>query len=218
MGLGGFELKKIKRFLSEEEKMKKLTVWLTLLLVVALVASASAIDQKGKFAIGGYGGYSFGFGDVFKEYELFGVKYQSKVTFSFGAKAKYGVTNNLALVGAFDYQGTKSEAEGTFEFMGESYPVSESVSSHWLGILANGVYTLSPEKKTCPYLTGGVGFYIPDEGDSKPGINLGGGVEHFFKPNLALDAGARFHMIFTEDKSTTYAQILVGLTYYLGTQ
>jgi len=190
--------------------MKKVSIFLALLLVVILVSPSWAIDQTKKFAIGGYGGYSFGFGDVFKEYEFFGFKFQNKVTFSFGAKAKYGFTRNFALCGAVDYQSTKTDVE----FMG----ISESESGHWLGLLVNGFYTLSPEKKTCPYLTGGVGYYIPDEGDSKPGINLGGGIEHFFQPNLALDAGARFHMIFTEDKNTTYIQILAGLNYYFGTK
>ena len=199
--------------------MKKLLGLLTLVMVLFLVASASAIDQSGKLAIGGYGGYAFGFGDEFKEYERFGVTCQNKVTFSFGAKAKYGFTSNLSVVGAVDYQSNKSEAEGTFEFMGESYPVSESETGHWLGVLVNGVYTLMPEETTCPYLTGGGGFYIPStEADSKPGINVGGGVEHFFQENLALDAGARFHMIFTEGESTTYVQIFVGMIFYLGAQ
>jgi len=192
--------------------MKKLLVFVTLVMVIALVSSASAIDQKGKISIGAYGGYAFGFGDVFKKYEFGGYSVQNKITFSFGAKVKYGLTPNIALAGAIDYQGGKTEAKGEIEGFG----ISASDTWHWMGILANGVYFFTPEAKTCPYVTAGGGFYIPDEGDSKPGINLGGGVEHFFKPNLALDAGARFHMIFTEDKSTTYVQGLVGLTYYFG--
>ena len=192
--------------------MKKLLVFVTLVMVIALVSSASAIDQKGKFSLGGYGGYAFGFGDVFKKYEYSGFSVQCKTTFSFGAKVKYGLTPNIALAGAIDYQSGKTEAKGNFAGFG----VSGSVDWHWTGILANGVYFFTPEAKTCPYVTAGVGYYIPNEGDSKPGVNAGAGVEYFFKPNLALDAGARFHMIFTEDKSTTYIQILVGLTYYFG--
>jgi hypothetical protein len=194
--------------------MKKCLALFTLLMVIALVSSASAIDQKGKISIGAYGGYAFGFGDVFKKYEysypLVGrFSEQFKTTFCFGAKVKYGVTPNIAIAGAVDYQGEKWESKGV---------IAESDNYHWITIMANGVYFFTPEAKTCPYITAGAGFYIPSEkgADSKPGVNAGAGLEHFFKTNLALDAGARFHMIFTKDKSTTYAQILVGVTYYLG--
>jgi hypothetical protein len=196
--------------------MKKLSLLFALLFILSLFTSASAIDQKGKISIGGYGGYGFGFGDVFKKYEFGGYSVQNKITFSFGAKVKYGLTPNIALAGAIDYQGGKSEAKGDFE----GFDLSASENWHWIGILANGVYFFTPEAKTCPYITAGGGFYIPSEegADSKPGVNAGVGVEHFFKPNLALDGGARFHMIFTEDKSTTYVQGLVGVTFYLGVE
>lgn len=196
--------------------MKKLTLLLAIVMILGLVASASAIDQKGKVAIGAYGGYGFGFGDVFKKYELGDYSVQNKMTFCFGAKVKYGLTPNIAIAGAVDYHGGKSEAEG--DFLG--FDISESESWHWMAIQANGIYHFSTEAKTCPYLTAGFGFYIPSEegGDSKPGANVGIGVEHFFKPNLALDAGARFHMIFTENDKTTYVVGLVGITYYLGVE
>lgn len=194
--------------------MKKLLVLVTLVMIVALVSSASAINQKGKISIGAYGGYAFGFGDVFKKYEFVGFSEQCKATFSFGAKAKYGLTPNIAIAGAVEYQGEKCETKGSIL----GIDVSETNNYHWITIMANGVYFFTPEAKTCPYITAGGGFYIPSEkgADSKPGVNAGVGLEHFFKPNLALDACGKFHMIFTKDKSTTYAQILVGVTYYLG--
>lgn len=200
--------------------MKKLSLLLTLLLVLGLFTSASAIDQKGKFAIGGALGYSFGFGDVFKEYQFgyvdpdlgfVGWKYQNKLSFSFGAKAKYGISSNLAIGGIIEYQGgdvdVKAQAGGFGAGLSESY--------HWTNILASIIYSLSPEKKTVPYLGGGAGLYMGED-VTKPGVHAGGGIEHFFKNNLALDAGARFHMIFTEGKSTTYVNGYVGLNYYLG--
>lgn len=193
--------------------MKKITTIFAIFLIIVLVAPSWAIDQTKKIAIGGYFGYGFGFGDMFKKHEIWNISWQNKATFAFGAKAKYGLTNNFALVAALDYQATHAEVIDTFGI----WTVGKE-NGHWLGLLVNGIYTFSPEKKTCPYLTGGVGYYIPDEGDSKPGINLGGGVEHFFKPNLALDAGARFHMIFTEEENTTYVQIVAGLNYYFGTK
>jgi hypothetical protein len=232
--------------------MKKIFGLITLVMVLALVSPASAVDQTGKFAVGGYGGYSFGFGDKFKEYEYMGFTSQNKLNFSFGGKVKYGLTPNIALVGGVDYQSGKWEgklaeyvppelAGGGLE---ESMNDSESDESfNWIGILAGGMYVFSPEATTSPYVTAGGGFYVPDEGDSKPGFNVGFGVEHFFQDNLALDGGARFHMIFfkSEDESdgggsgagagaaasddeiptwdnATYVQIYVGLTFYLGVQ
>jgi opacity protein-like surface antigen len=201
--------------------MKKLSLLFALLFVLVSFTSASAADRAGKFAFGGCLGYSFGFGDVFQEQEFgyydptlgfIGYKFENKVSFSFGAKVKYGLNQNLALMGALHYQGGDAEVKAT----AGGYSASASEGYHWTGILANVLYTLSPEKRTCPYFTGGGGLYIPEEGDSKPGINAGGGVEYFFQDNLALDAGARFHMIFTENESTTYVNIYAGVNFYLG--
>jgi opacity protein-like surface antigen len=194
--------------------MKRVTLLLAIVMIFALAVSASAIDQKGKFSLGGYGGYGFGFGDVFKKVEFGNYSVQNKITYCFGAKIKYGLTPNVALAGAIDYQGGTTDAKGDFE----GFDLSASETWHWMGILFNAVYVFSPEAKTSPYVTAGGGYYIPSEkgADSKPGINAGIGVEHFFQPNLALDAGLRFHMIMTKDKSTTYVVGLVGLNYYFG--
>lgn len=201
--------------------MKKLSLLFGLLFVLGSFTSASAIDQTGKFAVGGHLGYSFGFGDVFKEYELgyddpltgyWGIKYQNKVTYGFWGNVKYGLNPNLALMGVVDYQAGDVEVNASAG--GLSAAASESYN--WTSVLADFVFSLSPEKKTCPYFFGGGGFYIPDEGDSKPGINVGGGIEHFFQDNLALDFGTRFHMIFTEEQKTNYLNIYAGLNYYFG--
>jgi opacity protein-like surface antigen len=190
--------------------MKKISLLFILLFVLGSFASASAIDQTGKFAIGGYAGYAFGFGDAFKDYDFGYYSYKNKLTFCLGAKVKYGFKPNLALVGALDYQAGDVDVE--LKVPGFAYGASESYD--WTAILGNVLYSFSPEKKTIPNLTGGVGLYM--DGDTEMGINLGGGVEHFFQDNLALDAGARFHMIFTEGESTTYLQFLVGVMYYFG--
>jgi hypothetical protein len=200
-------------------EMKKLSLLFGLLFVLGSFASASAIDQTGKFAIGAHFGYSFGFGDAFKEYEwgeywgteYWGVKYQNKVTYSFLGNVKYWLNPNWALLGAVDYQA--GDIEVTETVAGYSAGVSESYD--WTTILGNAVYNVSPDNRTCPYFTGGGGIYINDD-VSKPGINFGGGLEHFFKNNLALDMGARYHMIFTEDNSTNYINVYAGINYYLG--
>ncbi len=201
--------------------MKKLRLLLMLVMVLSLISSASAIDQKGKLAIGGYGGYAFGFGDFFKKWEFSFASWQNKPSFSFGGKIKYGLTPNIALVGTADYQAGKSEWEGSIGGSG----FSGSDNWNWIGILANVMYVMNPEAKTNPYVTAGGGLYIPDEGEGKPGFNAGLGVEHFFQDNLALDAGARFHMILFESDENgaswdngTYVQGYVGVLFYLGAQ
>jgi hypothetical protein len=215
--------------------MKKLIAVFTVVMFLALIGSAAAVDQKGKIGVGAYGGYAVGFGDFFKKWEFSDASSsQNKVNFSFGAKAKCGLTSNIALMAAVDYQAGKSECDSAGE--------SESTNGHWIGILGNVQYVFMQEQKTHPYVTAGGGLYIPDEGDSKPGINAGVGVEHFFQDNLALDAGVRFHMVFfksgDEDvvndgdgglsysadnddtvqswDNATYLQIHVGVIYYFG--
>jgi hypothetical protein len=223
----------------ERWEMKKLIALFTVAMFLLLVGSAAAVDQKGKIGVGAYGGYSVGFGDCFKKWEFGDYSSQNKASFCFGGKGKYGLTPNISLMAAVEYQAGKWEGEGTLPYLGD---VSESENWHWIAILANVQYVLMQEQKTTPYLIAGGGFYMPDEGDSKPGINLGVGVEHFFQENLALDGGVRFHMIFSESgdddvdydyngsglsfsaeddeeggwDNITYLQIHVGVIYYFG--
>jgi hypothetical protein len=200
-------------------EMKKLSIVLGLLFILGLFSSASAIDQTGKFAIGGHFGYSFGFGEVFDEYEwgeywgteYWGVKYQNKVTYSFLGNVKYWLSPNWALLGALDYQAGDVEVTGSVA----DFSTGISESYDWTGILANIVYNISPNNKTCPYFGGGGGIYLSDD-VTEPGINLCGGIEHFFQSNLALDVGARYHWIFTEENSTNYLNVYAGINYYLG--
>jgi hypothetical protein len=58
--------------------MKRLCIWLTLILVLFMFISTSATVRathksagygSGKWSVGGYVGYGFGFGDAFKEYK-----------------------------------------------------------------------------------------------------------------------------------------------------
>lgn len=201
--------------------MKKLSYFVVVLFVIGVSSSALAIDRAGKFSIGGTGGYCFGFGDAFEKQEV-SVYYQggfvyakaeTKVTYSFGGKMKYHASPNIALASEIQYQRWESDYELAISGHGAA---KSSETGHWVGILGNFIYNFSPYANTCPYFTVGFGIYVPDEGDGKPGINGGPGVEHFFSPNMALDGGVRFHDIFTENKSTTYIQGYVGLNFFLG--
>jgi opacity protein-like surface antigen len=209
--------------------MKKTLIWFTLIMVLIVFGSASAATKStrsssgyggGKWALGGYVGYAFGFGDAFQDFEVgyrdpytgefVGISWENKLTFNLGAKVKYRYSPKLSFVGDLDYQA------GDVDFKagagGYHYGVSDSYD--FTAILADAVYTLSPEKVTTPYLNGGLGIYM--DGDTNLGMNFGGGIEHFFQDNLALDVAAMFHIIFTSGQSTTYIQIKGGLNYYFG--
>jgi hypothetical protein len=200
--------------------MKKLAFLFTLIFVLGTFTSAFAIDRTGVFAIGGHAGYSFGFGDVFKEYEISGydlalgewaVRYQNKVTYGFWGNVRYGITPNFGLMGVVDYQAGDVEASAALGGLGGS----ASGTYDWTSVQGNAIFTLSPEKNTCPYFTFGGGLYFMND-TSEPGINLGGGIEHFFQENLAFDVGTRYHMIFTENQNTNYINLYAGLNYYIG--
>jgi hypothetical protein len=200
--------------------MKKLSIFVGILFILGSFSSAVAIDRTGTFAVGGHCGYSFGFGNIFDKYEVSGYElglgswsasYQNKVTYSFWGNVRYGLNPNWTLMASVDYQAGDVEASADIVGLGGS--VSDSY--HWTSILGNALVTLTPEKNTCPYFTFGGGIYF-NEDISKPGVNLGGGIEHFFQENLALDAGARYHMIFTENDNTNYLNVYGGINYYIG--
>ncbi len=208
--------------------MRKLCIWFLLILVLFMFNSASAATKTshkstggfgtGKFAIGGNLGYSFGFGDAFKEYSWgypyyggwYGYKFQNKLGFSFGAKFKYRINPKFSLGGILEYQGGSVDIEHAGGFYGGDY----SDSYHWTNLLTSVIYHLNPQQKNSYYLAGGLGLYM--DGDTEIGIHMGGGVEHFFQPDLSLDGGARFHIIFTSGDNTTYLNIYAGVNYYFG--
>jgi hypothetical protein len=199
--------------------MKKLCIWFTLILILFMFTSASAATETshkstggfgtGKFAIGGNLGYSIGFGDAFKEYSGYGYKFKNKLGISFGAKFKYKINPKFSLGGILEYQGGSSDWE-TPGGWGGSY----DDSYHFTNLLASAIYNLKPQQKNSFYLAGGLGLYM--DGDTNLGIHMGGGMEHFFQPDLSLDAGARFHVIFTSGETTTYINIYAGVNYYFG--
>ncbi len=71
-------------------------------------------------------------------------------------------------------------------------------------------YTVMPEAQVSPYLTAGIGIlrwdsnYRPRgeviERERDPAFSIGGGFEIFIKEYLALDVGAKFHYMLTDDK------------------
>jgi len=216
--------------------MKKLPLLFTVLFVMGSFTSAFAIDQTGKFAWGVTPGYSFGSGDAFikyREYERRRDYRTYEVNFSLGMMVKYGINRNFAVGGIIEVQsGELTEKRG---YLG--YPVAHR-SYDWLNLLATLMFRSPSEEKIVPYVGGGVGVYAPEgeEAGLLPfggssqlgyGFHVGGGMEYFFKNNIALDVGARFHKIFNSipsyydfpaDKNITYVNIYAGLNVYLVTK
>jgi opacity protein-like surface antigen len=209
--------------------MKKWSLLFSILLVVGSFSSTLAVDQTGKFSLGGTVGYSLGLGDAFTEYKDYELRSQYrtyKVNFSLGIKFNYGISRNFAIGGIIEGQSGELTEKNY-------YGIVNHRSYDWLNLLANVDFRLSQEEKIVPYLGGGIGFYVAEENDLQGeqiavvGIHIGGGMEYFLKNNLALDVGARFHRIFNgivrytdfpEDKNITYINIYAGLNVYLGTK
>lgn len=61
---------------------------------------------------------------------------------------------------------------------------------------ANALWHFRGEKNVRPFVTGGLGFYdfdAPGEDDLEPGMNMGGGVDVFVAPQVALKFEALLH-------------------------
>ena len=165
--------------------MKKLGVLLALVMILSAFSSISAAVQPGKSAVGGYFGYAFGFGDAFEEYDFGVTSIKNKLGFCMGAHVIYGYRPKLAFVGNLDYQTGETDVETPY-----GYIYGGSDSYDWTSLLANVLYTFSPEKKTTPNVTGGLGLYV--DGDTNLGMNFGGGITHQYRKNFSF---MFFHII-----------------------
>ncbi len=116
------------------------------------------------------------------------------------------------------------QVDGMFHRFGmdDDFTLGADVNTQVIQGTANAVYrfTVSEETKIRPYLIGGVGYYnfkltgddVPDGLDSESdiGINAGAGFD-FAAGAVALFVEGRFHNVFTEDESTRFIPITVGI-------
>lgn len=224
--------------------MRKSVTGLAALLVLLIAAPTFAIDLKGMFSAGVYGGYGLGFGDPFKDIDEdftdYTFKNTSDLRFAFGGHVRYFFSSNMGVTGGVDYQTWKFETTQTYKnvlpkrsaFAADS-SITDKSEEHLLVVTADLTYLISPESMTIPYVMAGPGIYIPsaDSSDTKVGFNAGLGVFHFFTPVFALDAGGKFHMVpsaydvvthdeqgnpISDTKALTYVQVYVGLSYFFG--
>jgi opacity protein-like surface antigen len=201
--------------------MKTFLASLALMLTLISFTSASAMDRTGKGAISFYLGHGLGLGGVFQDKEFAryqpghgwtSIRINNELSYSLGARVKAGLSPNISLVVVWDHQ--EVDAEATMSLNG--LRLRDREDYYWNVISANIESALDTERSTVPNISGGFGMYMPEEGDSKPGINMGAGLEHFLKDNTALDLGFRFHLIYTEGDYTSYVQFFAGMIHYFG--
>ena len=200
--------------------MKRSTLPFVILLVLATFCSARGNDQTGKFSIGGQAGFSVGFGSAFGDQKIsekvrddFSLQYRVKnqLRQDWAVKMKYGLKPNWALAGFYEYQVAKPSIMG---ISGEGGYGSGIVLESFQCATVNLVYIRSPQRITSTYYTGGLGWYLIEEGKDRPGMNIGAGAETSFSNHLGFEAGLRFHMILTEPRIATYINALIGLNCY----
>ncbi|MBK7092010.1 MAG: outer membrane beta-barrel protein [bacterium] len=202
--------------------MKKTLIAMVVLLMAASLSAQGIGDLKGKMAVGGFINYGIGFGKMFDDYEEtfedFTVKNETSLGISFGGKFLYGLAPKMAVAASVDRQSIKYKGEASGDLGGFEDIFNYDETESWIAINVNGVYFFSPEKKMCPYAEAGPGYYMPshEDADSKFGINGGLGILYMVSPTVGVDLGGRFHMIFTEEEKTNYAEIHGGVNVFFG--
>lgn len=82
--------------------------------------------------------------------------------------------------------------------------------TYWSSISANLKYEFT-EGFLRPYANAGTGIYIPESGDTKPGLNIGLGLAYPLASGWAIELGGDYHHIFTSGSSTQFLVPRVGL-------
>ncbi|MBD3218858.1 MAG: outer membrane beta-barrel protein [candidate division Zixibacteria bacterium] len=196
--------------------MKKVLIATGILLILSF-CSVYGLDLEKRVMAGVFVDYGFGFGDSFEEYsfsdpDVGTITVDPTLGFSFGGQVTYGLTENIALSGMVDWIQWKLDISEDYEDFEDLE--NESV----IAINFNGMYLFQMESMVTPFVEAGPGYYIfsADNADSKFGINGGGGIIYMFQEQIGVELGARGHVIFTEDNSTTLVDLRVGLKYLFG--
>ena len=82
--------------------------------------------------------------------------------------------------------------------------------THWWSLSANLKYVLR-QAPWQPYVTGGLGIYLPKTGSAEPGVNFGLGVGRAFRPSWTFEAGGAYHNVFAQDGDVSFSVLRVGL-------
>jgi opacity protein-like surface antigen len=116
---------------------------------------------------------------------------------SLNTGVEYEVTNRISLEGIFGYHrlnGTTNVADvNLFQFS------------------ANGKFYVGPGALR-GFVNAGTGVYHFDPGgNTRPGVNVGGGVQYSVRPRLALEGAYNFHSVFTTGANTRFSTLQGGI-------
>lgn len=118
-------------------------------------------------------------------------------SFNFTIDFEFRLTNQLSLEGLAGYHRFSGSASSDFFFV---------------NFCGNLKYFLTTGG-VVPFVNGGVGVYIPDEGRTSFGFNVGGGISYELSPNWYLESSYNFHRVSTEVMSTTFSTAQGGLRF-----
>lgn len=152
------------------------------------------VTPQNRWGLSFHGGATFPITD-------FGSRYKS--SYMFAVDWSYHFTPRLsavALIGFNDFR-----AKPTFSYLGNTYWWNLSANLKW-------EFTTSP---TRPYINGGMGAYIPKTGPTKPGYNLGLGIDRTLTPTLVFELGADYHHILTSLEDPEFYTFHAGLIFRL---
>lgn len=97
----------------------------------------------------------------------------------------YHFTQQLSFVGFFGYNDFKSKTAGIDD-------------NYWMNVSANIKYREPLRPRLFFYFNGGPGYYIPETGDSRFGLNLGAGFNYDYTNTINFELGADYHTIFDQ--------------------
>jgi OOP family OmpA-OmpF porin len=177
--------------------MKKIMMFVTMLLVTAAAAAAQAEVKAGAFSVTPFaGGYLFEGNQDLKHAPVFGLR------------GGYHFTKNWAVEGVFHYLRTEHEA------------MAGNPDVDVYGGAIEGLYHFMPDSRLVPFVALGAGgqLYRPT-GNIKDRdrftVDYGAGLKYFLTENLALRADVRHVLLPLHDE---YNNLLytVGLTFAFG--
>ncbi|UCD94127.1 MAG: outer membrane beta-barrel protein, partial [Candidatus Zixiibacteriota bacterium] len=106
----------------------------------------------------------------------------------------YHFLPNWSVVALLGYNDFKSKVSGIDD-------------NYWINLSANIRYLRPLSPPWYLYIGGGPGFYIPENGDSEFGANIGFGVDYRFRPNIDFEWGIDYHAIFDPEIQFTHTHV-----------
>lgn len=84
--------------------------------------------------------------------------------------------------------------------------------TYWCNISANFKNKLV-KLSLCPFINGGPGIYIPENGSVKAGFNVGVGLDCSLTPDWIIELGADYHHVFTNGNDVDFCVQHISLIY-----